>query len=649
MAVTYDGSNACFYIDGAQDSCPAYIVLFNSAGGSYSIGSRGASEFYQGLIDEVEFFNRALSATEIDAIFDAGSAGKCRTCTPPPAGLVSWWPGDNNPFDVADNNDGTLQMGAGFAAGLVGPAFSFDGSDDFVKVPDSANLEPPSFTVEAWIKTSGIASDFTNFNRIVVKLNGEGRQAYSLAVGGSTGGGVSGHAELRMQESGGNTDLAVSTTDVNDGIWHHVAGTFDGTNLRIYVDGILENTVAKAFNVPFYSNPGDLFIGSFNGSIQFFHGVIDEVEIFNRALSQAEIQAIVHADTAGKCKGCATPPANMISWWPAQGNANDIKDGNDGTLQGGAGFAAGEVGQAFKFDSADDFVQVANSLNLEPTTITVDLWVKSSAPGANAYLLAKGAQACAFASYSLNIASDTEGDLFIDVLVGAGVFIRSPSAPHASVFDGNWHHVAGTYDGTTVRLYLDGVEQGTGTVTAGNLKYGLSTTNDLFFGRFNSPGFCALTFNGEIDEVEIFSRALTAAEVRDLFEAGSLGKCTACSHGYWKNHTASWTGFTTGDPLSSVFTIPGSLPSCDPSLSSTTLLAALSFKGGPDVCGGARILLRQAVAALLNAAHPGVNYPRSVGQVISDVNAALLTGDRATMLTLAGQLDAENNGVCPLD
>ena len=82
-------------------------------------------------------------------------------------------------------------------------------------------------------------SDFTNFNRIVVKLNGEGRQAYSLAVGGSTGGGVSGHAELRMQESGGNTDLAVSTTDINDGTWHHVAGTFDGTNLRIYVDGIL--------------------------------------------------------------------------------------------------------------------------------------------------------------------------------------------------------------------------------------------------------------------------------------------------------------------------------------------------------------------------------------------------------------------------
>jgi len=60
-------------------------------------------------------------------------------------------------------------------------------------------------------------------------------------------------------------------------------------------------------------------------------------------------------------------------------------------------------------------------------------------------------------------------------------------------------------------------------------------------------------------------------------------------------------------------------------------------------------IVLSAVAALLNAAHPGVNYPRSVGQVISDVNAALLTGDRATMLTLAGQLDAENNGVCPLD
>ena len=76
IAVTYDASMACFYFDGNQDSCIAYAVTFNSSGGDYTIGSRGASEFFDGLIDEVEFFSSAVSAADIKAIFDAGKAGK---------------------------------------------------------------------------------------------------------------------------------------------------------------------------------------------------------------------------------------------------------------------------------------------------------------------------------------------------------------------------------------------------------------------------------------------------------------------------------------------------------------------------------------------------------------------------------------------
>ena len=65
--------------------------------------------------------------------------------------------------------------------------------------------------------------------------------------------------------------------------------------------------------------------------------------------------------------------------------------------------------------------------------------------------------------------------------------------------------------------------------------------------------------------------------------------------------------------------------------------------------GGAEILLRAAVAALLNASHPGVDYPRSTASVISDVNTALASGNRDTMLTLANSLDADNNQGCPLN
>jgi len=81
----------------------------------------------------------------------------------------------------------------------------------------------------------------------------------------------------------------------------------------------------------------------------------------------------------------------------------------------------------------------------------------------------------------------------------------------------------------------------------------------------------------------------------------------------------------------------------------TTLVAALSFGGGSGVAGGARNLLRAAVAALLNSTSPNVDYTMTTAEVINAVNAALASGDRDTMLKLAGELDADNNLGCPLN
>jgi hypothetical protein len=79
-----------------------------------------------------------------------------------------------------------------------------------------------------------------------------------------------------------------------------------------------------------------------------------------------------------------------------------------------------------------------------------------------------------------------------------------------------------------------------------------------------------------------------------------------------------------------------------------TLLQGLQFGGGPGIEGAQQILLRAAVAALLNAASGGVTYPLSVADVISQVNAALASGNRQIMLALAGRLDTLNNLGCPL-
>lgn len=147
------------------------------------------------------------------------------------------------------------------------------------------------------------------------------------------------------------------------------------------------------------------------------------------------------------------------------------------------------------------------------------------------------------------------------------------------------------------------------------------------------------TGSGGIDNIEVCRRQLLGDE--------------GCTPGYWRNHTGlgpgrqanAWapTGYSPGQLVTSVF------GSAAPYVGAgDTLLDALQYGGGAGTAGGARILLRAAVAALLNAAHPAVDYPRSAASVISDVNAALASNNRNTMLTLAEALDADNNRGCPL-
>ncbi len=111
-----------------------------------------------------------------------------------------------------------------------------------------------------------------------------------------------------------------------------------------------------------------------------------------------------------------------------------------------------------------------------------------------------------------------------------------------------------------------------------------------------------------------------------------------CTPGYWKNHPESWpvpTTTTVGDAFT------GS------TYSGTTLLAALAFPGGSGLAGAERILLRAGAAAILNSV--AVDYAYTTGEVVDMVNSALASGSRATMIAVAAQLDAANNGGCPLN
>src|SRR5262249_35552453 len=131
---------------------------------------------FGGLVDEVEVHDRALSAGEIQAIYEAGSAGKCsgQLCATPPPALVAWYRGENDARDSQGTNHGALKSGATFDTGKIGQALKFDGVDDAVEVPDSAALRPTHLGIDAWVKfddldAPGNAGGFNGTQAIVMK------------------------------------------------------------------------------------------------------------------------------------------------------------------------------------------------------------------------------------------------------------------------------------------------------------------------------------------------------------------------------------------------------------------------------------------------------------------------------------------------
>lgn len=427
-------------------------------------------------------------------------------CTPPPDNMVSWWPGDGNAHDIENGNDGTLQNGATFDAGKVDQAFSFDGSDDYVSIPNESAYDISDvITVDAWVKVSAFTSDFAP---IVVK----GDSAWRLQRNSFRNTAAFGTTGLS------NVDLA-GTKEINDGQWHHIAGVFDGTKKYLYVDGVLDNSVEVTGTIA--QNDAEVRIGNNSEeTTRFWNGQIDEAEVIHRALTAEQVAALYNAGCAGKCKSCTPPPDNMLSWWPGDGHAADIQDGHNGTLQGGATYAPGKVGQAFSFDGNGDYVDVGD-VDLF-TTFTIDAWINPASLTTSPFIITKTDQSTP--GYQLSLFSD--GHLILSVANDTGGFTAYKSTDPV-VTTGQWQHVAATYNGADVsgqriKLFVNGdsvsivVIADDGGTPVNNA---LSTKIGIYGDQVNGP------FDGLIDEVEIFTRVLAPDEIRDIADAGTAGKC----------------------------------------------------------------------------------------------------------------------------
>jgi hypothetical protein len=216
-----------------------------------------------------------------------------------------------------------------------------------------------------------------------------------------------------------------------------------------------------------------------------------------------------------------------VGWWRFDETAGQfISDSSGAGNQGFLGSTAasdpddpawatpGRLGPSALTFSAQNFALVPASNTLEPAVISVQAWVQASqSPGNFKYIVGKGASGCIAASYALYTGSQGGAAFYI---YNGSNFILSPEASASSVWNGQWHHLLGVFDGSTVHLYLDGAEVGSGTPAGGaQIDYGLSDSNDLLIGNYNPAG-CSLPFEGNIDEVRIWNQALNPSAISTL-------------------------------------------------------------------------------------------------------------------------------------
>lgn len=230
------------------------------------------------------------------------------TCAPSPAGLVSWWPAEGNAFDIQDANHGTLQNGATFGDGKVGEAFSLDGVDDYVSVPNSYSLQfTDALTIEGWVKPNTLLDPW-GLKTILTKWNYPD-PGYSWTFGIAS---WSGQLYFEASANGSLPTFAeFSDGAVQVSVWNHVAVVFNSGAVDFYINGVQNSKSVPATSLYVSYNPVHVGVRRQpNGNFYLFNGLIDELAVYSRALTQAEIQAIYDARSAGKCQN--RPPVAAV-------------------------------------------------------------------------------------------------------------------------------------------------------------------------------------------------------------------------------------------------------------------------------------------------------------------------------------------------
>jgi len=496
------------------------------------------------------------------------------------SGLVGYWSFDGKDmagvtaYDRSGNaNNGTLTGGPTRAIGKIGQGLSFDGSNDYVSFGNASSLNPATaITISAWINTS---APTTNFAMIVNKDSGvPDNSQYTLRMNGTTG-------KAMFRAEGAGLITASGNTILNANQWYHVVGTYDGNNTRFYLNGVEDATPASGSG-NMTNNSANLEIGRRDDGY-YFPGKIDDVRIYNRALSGDEIKRLYRIgatlkintsinndslanglvgywsmnapdvagttayDRSGNSKngsilGQDIDRTGLVGWWKLDGaSSGSIANGttvgledssgqsNNGTASNvngtGMAWTTPKIGiGAVDFDGTDDYVSIPISSSLDfvgLSAITMSAWVNTDTvdPGER-IIMWEDATDGNGNEISISL---SDGSTSAFWKAGGEIYV-SPCETAASVTavtefpdDSDWVHLTVTYNGSETSIYVNGILDNS--VSGSGTLCGADNPNPKWLigsGELNTTR----KLDGLIDDVRVYNRAISAAEVAQLYSYG---------------------------------------------------------------------------------------------------------------------------------
>jgi hypothetical protein len=476
--------------------------------GSWRAGNElfSSSRHYNGEICEIVVYNRALSLTELKQV---------HTYLGQKWGISNT---DRSIIDLAGNDDNGL-FGNGTVANM--PLYDyynkgtlkFDGSNDYVSVGANAILRGNSISLGVFFKTINNGQSV----QFIAGYGDTGVQGYWLGVVGGP---------IRFFVGNGSTSLQLNSgiSPNNDQIYY-VVGTYDGTNQRIYVDGVLMASSTSVNGSLSYTGMTDGFlIGQVQGFTggRYLTGNIYAMQVYNKALSAAEVlqnyeaqkskfantivqQGLVLNLDAGNPYSYA---GAGTTWYDVSGNSNS------GTLTNGPTYNS-DAGGNIVFDGSNDYVSIPSAASIKNTsTLSLEGWVFiSSAMNYYGGIIGKGISDSQ-EEYCLLVHS-VNSKVYMDVGSSGGPYTDATYSFSLNT----WYHIIGTHERTagssSIKIYINGSLLSSTTVNPTNTVND-NATNVSIGSRFNGG---TSVWNGKIATARIYTRTLSAAEVLQNYNA----------------------------------------------------------------------------------------------------------------------------------